>query len=115
MSDPSHLFANKLYSKKEEARNFSKSDDLYRGGEDGFSQVPEPKGKLGIFSSPRAYTEETVRRDKLRTVVEVGGETQIFVSLRAYLEEKVRRVNTRQKAARVGGKSTKFFQVPEPM
>ena len=31
-----------------------------------FFQVPEPRGKLGIFPSPRAYLEETVRRVKSR-------------------------------------------------
>jgi len=43
---------NRLYSKKEEAWNFSKG--LYRGGAIGISELaPEPRRKLGIFPSPR--------------------------------------------------------------
>ena len=38
-----------------------------RSGEPGIFQIPEPRGKLGIFPSPRAYMEEAVRRVKSRT------------------------------------------------
>ena len=52
--------------------------------------MPKPRRKLTIFSSPTAYTEETVRTVTPRTslhsvlrqqiVVEGGGETEIFAS-----------------------------------
>ena len=47
-----------------------------------FFQVLEPRGKLGIFRSPRAHMEETVKTvtPRKQTVFEGGGETGIFPS-----------------------------------
>ena len=36
-------------------------------GEPGIFSVPEPRKKLGIFLSPRAYTEEIISRVTSRT------------------------------------------------
>ena len=60
-------------------------------GEPGIFSVTESRGKLGIFLSPRAYMEETVRAVTSRT------------SLRSVL---------RQQAVFEGGGSSEFFQVP---
>ena len=51
---------------------------LEGAGELGISSVPESRGKLGIFPSPRAYMEETgcIRRSR-----KLG----IFPSPRAYI------------------------------
>ena len=57
-------------------------------GESGMFSVAEPRRKLGIFSSPRTYMEETVRRMKPRT------------SLRSVL---------RQQAVFEGGESLEVF------
>ena len=77
-------------------------------GEPGIFSVPEPRGKLGIFSNPRACMKETVRRVTPQTslcsvlrqqaVFEKGEETEIVRSPRAYKE----------------GESSGFVHVSEP-
>ena len=49
-------------------------------GEPGIFSVPEPGAKLGIFVSPRAYMEETVRRvtSRQQAIFKGGGSLELF-------------------------------------
>ena len=108
-------------------------------GEPGIFSVPE--GNLGIFPSPRAYMEETVRRVTTRTslrqraVFGEGGleffkipeskeKLGIFLSPRAYIEREMGiflksrslhgvKLEISPKSQSIYGESLEFFKVPE--
>ena len=67
--------------------------------EPGIFSVPAPRGKLGIFSSPTTYMEETVRTVRPRTSPHlILHQQDVFEGGRssgAYMEEIVRRMTPR--------------------
>ena len=78
------------------------------------NSVSEPRGKLGIFLSSRAYIEEG-KNSKFFQVPEPTGKLRMILRLRTYMQENDTSHLASLGPSSTGGGRSEFSQVPEPI